>query len=41
MHDREHLLADSAPVAAFWVWWFALADVLAFRKTLYGGIGGR
>jgi hypothetical protein len=37
----EHLPADSATVAAFWRVWFALANVLAFRKTLCGGIGGR
>jgi hypothetical protein len=37
----QHLPADSAAVAAFWRAWFALATVLAFRKTLCGGIGGR
>jgi hypothetical protein len=41
MNVWEHLPADSATVAPFDVWWFALANVLAFRKTLCGGIGGR
>jgi hypothetical protein len=41
MHGREHLPADSATVADFWVWWFALANVLAFRQTPCGGIGGQ
>jgi hypothetical protein len=33
--------ADSATVAAFWRVWFALPNVLAFRKTPCGGIGGQ
>jgi hypothetical protein len=37
----KHLPADSATVAAFWRVGFALANVLAFRKTPCGGIGGR
>jgi hypothetical protein len=37
----KHLPADSATVAAFGRARFALANVLAFRKTLCGGIGGR
>jgi hypothetical protein len=37
----KHLPADSATVADFGRMWFALANVLAFRKTLCGGIGGR
>ena len=40
-NGAEHLSADSATVAAFWRVWFALAKVLAFRKTLDGEIGGR
>jgi hypothetical protein len=35
------LAADSATVADFWRVGSALANVLAFRKTLCGGIGGR
>jgi hypothetical protein len=41
MRVRKHLPADSATVAAFWCVEFALANVLAFRQTLCGGIGGR
>ncbi len=41
LNAAKHLPADSATVAAFWVRWFALAYVLAFRKTPCGGIGGR
>jgi hypothetical protein len=33
--------ADSATVVDFWRVRFALANVLAFRKTLCGGIGGQ
>jgi hypothetical protein len=39
--NEEYLPANSAMVAAFCVRWFALANVLAFRKTPGGGIGGR
>jgi hypothetical protein len=39
-HGVKHTPADSATVAAFWCVWFALANGLAFRKTLCGGIGG-
>ncbi len=41
MNVAKHLPADSAMVAAFWRVRFALANVLAFRKTPCGGIGGR
>jgi len=41
MRVSKHLPADSATVAAFWRARFALANGLAFRQTLCGGIGGR
>ncbi len=40
MNVAKHLPADSATVAAFERVGFALANVLAFRQTLCGEIGG-
>ena len=41
LHERRTPARRFRHRRAFWALWFALANVLAFRKTPCGGIGGR